>query len=85
MYIVTVDKPTTLILKTLNSIKMMMKSSCGSGEHQTSTPNFQNKDEDLQVFPAKNKEEVEKIEKKLEKKRFFIKVVRISFINIQIL
>ncbi|XP_043472449.1 uncharacterized protein LOC122505080 [Leptopilina heterotoma] len=70
-----------LLLNSLNELKMMIKA-ISTNEEGTSNncANFDSDDNDLSIFPAKTKEEVENIENKLKSSKTFLqKVVCTSY------
>lgn len=68
-------------MEKLNSIVEMVRAISRNGVQETGGLTFANKDEDLEIFPAKTKKEIKKISKKLKKEEwFYSKVVCISWL-----
>ncbi|XP_051158510.1 uncharacterized protein LOC127279896 [Leptopilina boulardi] len=75
-------KVATIIVKKLNKVEMILQNNSKNPNPQASTsqlstsqPNFDNKDDDLRLFPAQNYNDIEIIENKLRNSNFYSKVL----------
>lgn len=75
------DRGTKLVLQSINDVKVYLKAHHGNGGRRKTKKiiNFDSPDADLKLFPAKDRNEVEVIEEKLKSKKFFWKVVGVSY------
>ena len=74
--------PQTLVLKKLNTMGLIIESLCRDNQNYNISNellelpiSFLNKDEDLRIFPAANKNDHREIENKMQDKKFYKKLV----------
>ena len=84
MFHSTVAKKDILLFKKVNTIGVLLESLCRSqqqtnnnytDQRPTDLISFLNRDEDLNLFPARSQHEVNEIEKKMKRSTFYNKVV----------
>ena len=84
MFHFTVTKKDILLFKKVNTIGVLLESLCRSqqqtnnnypNQRPTDLISFLDRDEDLNLFPARSQHEVNEIDKKMKRSRFYNKVV----------